>query len=132
MTSGDTVIRPICIRILYYSDNNKIYGYDGGKLLEYDSKGSNGTRIDSPRISASRGCIIGFNKSYYNKNDEIFSIDSSGDEAFLLSMDDIENVEGRAFGIDDIMSNGAISNDETKIYFYDHDYGSIRKIERKK
>lgn len=81
----------------------------------------------------SRSYIIGLNSYYYAKsNYEIWSYNYNEEDNFLLSIDDIDNVEERRFNITDIVSNGAITDDESKIYFYDHGYGTIRKIERKK
>lgn len=80
----------------------------------------------------------------YNSNTkEIYSFDRSGlsiydagsfddfDEGqFLLSFDDIENEEERTINSNHVIYNGAITDDETGIYFLDSAYGSIRKIEK--
>ena len=67
-----------------------------------------------------------------NYDNEITSLDVNGDIGFLLSFDDIENIESRSINIKNVICTGAITDDESKLYFYDNAYGSIRVIERNK
>lgn len=63
---------------------------------------------------------------------EITTLDINGDADLFLAFDDIDNEEGRKMSIIDVCGNGAITDDESKLYFYDNAYGSIRVIERNK
>lgn len=76
--------------------------------------------------------ISGVDKFYARANDytEITSLDINGNAGFLLAFNDIENEEGRKYSTDDVLLYGAITSDESAIYFHDHAYGSIRKIQR--
>lgn len=77
--------------------------------------------------------MAGYEK-FYNKsiNNEITTLDINGDAGFLLAFDDIDNEEGRSFDLNQVIQYGAITDDESKLYFYDTAYGSIRLIERNK
>ena len=76
----------------------------------------------------------GYNKFYRMTSDlsEITTLDINGDAGFLLAFDDIDNEEGRSFDLNQVIQYGAITDDESKLYFYDNAYGSIRVIERNK
>ena len=76
----------------------------------------------------------GYNKFYRMTSDlsEITTLDINGDAGFLLAFDDIENEEGRSFDLNKVIQYGAITDDESKLYFYDNAYGSIRVIKRNK
>lgn len=107
--------------------NNKLYSiYPGNDYINdvdcADPKWKNYNEI----------ILIGKEKIYNVTLDdmEITSLDYNGDVKFLLSFDDIENEECRSINHNDVIGNGAITDDESTIYFYDNAYGSIRKIER--
>ena len=81
--------------------------------------------------------------AYNSDTKEIYSFDRSdlsiyedkrcddfNEGQFLLSFDDIENEEERTINSNHVIYNGAITDDETGIYFLDSAYGSIRKIEK--
>ena len=93
---------------------------------------------DDPKWSTSGyHCSLampGYNKFYRMTSDlsEITTLDINGDAGFLLAFDDIDNEEGRSFDLNKVIQYGAITDDKSKLYFYDNAYGSIRVIERNK
>ena len=88
----------------------------------------------STSVSVFNLAMPGYNKFYRMTSDlsEITTLDINGDAGFFLSFDDIDNEEGRSFDLNKVIQYGAITDDESKLYFYDNAYGSIRVIKRNK
>ena len=132
------------------SASGKIIENDGGlscytgSILVYNNKkyhchNSNDLISDidceNPNWNAesSESLIPGKDRFYCkNYDNEIISLDIEGYTHFLLSFDDIENNEARPINEENAINTGAITDDESKLYFYDNAYGSIRVIERNK
>ena len=113
--------------ILVY--NNKSYRcYTGRDLIV-------GVDCEDPKwhVMSSESLIPGKDRFYCkNYDNEIISLDIEGYKHFLLSFDDIENDEARPINAENVINIGAITDDESKLYFYDNAYGSIRVIKRNK
>lgn len=115
-------------RVKGFVKNNKIYGcyVSTDYIKNIDSADPNwgSRRKDMLLVGKDKFYCITYDKS------EITSLDYRGDTKFLLSFDDILNEEGRSINVFNVIAKGAITDDESVIYFYDNSYGSIRKIER--
>lgn len=115
-------------KLIGFVKNNKIYG-----CYVYNDYIKNIDSADPKWGTRKVGMLlVGKDKFYCVTYDEseITSLDYNGDVDFLLSFDDILNEEGKSIDSFNVIARGAITDDESAIYFYDNSYGSIRKIER--
>ena len=133
-SNGNEIERDTSVKdgVSFLVSKNTEYSYwcDNYSIIDVD--------CDDPKWSTSvhhwRLAMPGYNKFYRMTQDlsEITTLDINGNTGFLLAFDDIDNEEGRSFDLNKVIQYGAITDDESKLYFYDNAYGSIRVIERNK
>lgn len=122
---------------VYQIDKNDVYLF----MRVYTTLDSNRNLIDSrydvPYMTYDEIAQFNFTENFkryiYDQNTNEFKGYNpiTSEVTLLFSLDNVDNIEGRPFDIDDIMHTGVINSDETKVYFYDNSYNSIRKFEKK-
>ena len=98
-----------------------------GKIEEVDYYIPNGSRI----FAANNNCHYAVDSKYEN----IYMVDTTGEYEFLLSVDDIDNVDKRKIDLTKLDKSHSIPNSVVDnngiIYFYDKEYGCVRCIRKK-
>lgn len=120
---------------LYQIDKNDVYIFVG-RTAAFDPNGKQLYPRYNLSFSSTLQCpcfIDNFKRYVYDRNTNEFKGYNpiTSEVTLLFSLNNVNNIEGRPFDTDDIMDNGVINSDETKVYFYDNSYNSIRKFEKK-
>lgn len=121
-------------RTAYIVSDNDIYHY--GETFVWNM--STDTKIDCDpfnvylMLNGGSYSMPGNNKFYCicgKQGEELNYLTLDGDFGHLLNFGDIGNPEGKKIVVKDVIF-GAISDDDSIIYFYDKAYGCIRKIQK--